>query len=240
MRSEPAVHKPGLVHSTERGHVKIAECFGLRRKCLYILIASMLPGAAVRAVAQQDPPQPQPQHDKQTNIGLPTAPGNTEVGGFIGGSYGLDSWRVMGGGNVAYALTRYIMPYGEFSYLPGISRQISNSNGNVNYDVRLIDFHGGVHIRFPLGQSKTVPYAVAGAGIIHSGKTPITVAFPDGFTVSDTIAASTDFAVNFGAGLRYYATERLGFRVEGKVYKPTGTYTTPFYKIEVGVFFQFR
>ena len=61
-----------------------------------------------------------------------------------------------------------------------------------------------------------------------------------GSTLSDTVKGGTDFGANFGGGLRLYTKERLGFRFEAKVYKPTGTYTTPFYKVEGGVFFLIR
>ena len=165
--------------------------------------------------------------------------GTTEVGGFIGESYGLDSWRVMGGGNVSYAVTKYLMPYVEFSHFPGISRQLTSGTATATYEVPLNDFHGGVHIRIPLGQSKIVPYGVAGAGVIHSGDAPVRITFADGTVLPATVKGSNDFAANFGGGLRYYTTERLGFRVEGKIYKPTGNYTGTFSKVEFGVFFQF-
>ena len=35
-----------------------------------------------------------------------------EVGGFVGASHGLDRYQVMGGGNVTYAVNKYILPYG--------------------------------------------------------------------------------------------------------------------------------
>ena len=42
-----------------------------------------------------------------------------------------------------------------------------------------------------------------------------------------------------GAGIRYYPKEHLGFRVEFKAYKPTGTYTNPFYRVAAGFFYGF-
>jgi len=172
--------------------------------------------------------------------------GNTEIGGFFGGSYGLDSWRGMGGGNVAYAATRFILPYVEYSYFPGIVRTGTIAvpgfgDATFRTSVPLSDFHGGIHLRFPKGQTPVVPYLVAGAGVIGYRDTDATVAIP-GITQTFTqrINGTSDFAANFGAGLRYYTTERLGFRVEFKGYKPTGTYTDPFYKVTVGIFFQIR
>jgi hypothetical protein len=54
------------------------------------------------------------------------------------------------------------------------------------------------------------------------------------------VPARTDFAVNFGGGLRFYLSERFGMRLEAKGYKPTGTYTDMFGKVEVGFFYQVR
>ena len=45
--------------------------------------------------------------------------GSFEVGGFVGSSYGIDQFRVMGGGNATYAVNKYLLPYVEFSYFPG-------------------------------------------------------------------------------------------------------------------------
>src|SRR6478672_5742836 len=73
--------------------------------------------------------------------------GVTEVGGFVGGSYGAvspsDRTRIMGGGNVVYSLTRPLMPFAEFSYFPGIGRS-RNVPGIPNaveiFSVPLTDF----------------------------------------------------------------------------------------------------
>src|SRR5437763_2963623 len=45
-----------------------------------------------------------------------------ELGGFIGASYGIDQARVMGGGNVSYAVNKWLLPYVEYSYFPGFQR----------------------------------------------------------------------------------------------------------------------
>lgn len=166
--------------------------------------------------------------------------GNTEVGAFVGGSHGLDQWRVMGGGNVAFAVHRNVLPYFEVSYFPGIRRELKTPSGAASFSVPITDFHGGLHLRFPIGQSPVVPYVVAGAGGLRYQDTDVSVRFPDGFAFSDRIKGTTGFAANFGGGLRFYTRERVGFRFEAKIYKPTGAYTTPFYKVEGGVFFQIR
>jgi hypothetical protein len=112
------------------------------------------------------------------------------------------------------------------------------------FDVPITDFHGGVHIRIPIKESKVVPYLVFGLGMLRSSDTNYraTFSFPDGTRdeLTGSVPASTDFAFNTGGGLRYYLNQRLGFRVEAKVYKPTGTFTNPFGKVEGGFFIQFR
>ena len=58
--------------------------------------------------------------------------------------------------------------------------------------------------------------------------------------ISGSVPGSSDFAVNGGGGLRFYVNQRLGFRMEAKVYRPTGTFNNAFGKIEGGFFIQFR
>src|SRR4051794_31613736 len=73
--------------------------------------------------------------------------GTTELAGFLGASYGIYDFRVMGGANAAYAVTREIMPYAEFTYFPAIGRESSINGLTIVHPVPLSDFHGGVHIR---------------------------------------------------------------------------------------------
>ena len=174
--------------------------------------------------------------------------GSYELGGFIGSSYGIDKYRWMGGGNLTYAINRRILPYGEFSYFPGIGRQVEqlNPTGQISrssYSVSLVDFHGGVHVRFPVRESPIVPYGVFGVGVIHTRKTTRQIQDQAGntqFTTSLDVPASTDPAVNFGGGLRYYANQKFGIRAEAKVYRPTRNWTNYFGKVEVGFFYQFK
>lgn len=181
--------------------------------------------------------------------------GSFEVGPFIGASYGIDKFRIMGGGNVTYALkNKYVLPYFEYSYLPGLPRTTSGviPNGGGPYkhtfSIPLSDIHGGVHIRMPIfKESPIVPYLVFGMGVVHypgrtdnlsyqgaSGPTTIQVPVPGG----------SDFTINGGGGLRYYigGTGKFGFRAEAKVYKPTtGAFSdTTIGKVEAGFFFQLR
>ncbi|MGO9095115.1 MAG: hypothetical protein ACLQGV_07815 [Bryobacteraceae bacterium] len=174
--------------------------------------------------------------------------GVVEVGGFVGASYGIDKTRIMGGGNVVYSLTRTLMPFAEISYFPGIGRTASVPGvpGVVeSWSIPLTDFNAGFHLRIPIPKSRIIPYGVVSAGLIHTPQRDVSATFTDpssGQVVTlppFQVNASTNFAVSGGAGLRYYATERLGFRAEFKAYRPTGTYTNMFYRVAGGFFYQF-
>jgi len=173
--------------------------------------------------------------------------GSFELGAFVGSSYGLDHYRVMGGGNVSYGLTKYILPYVEYSYFPGIERQINGTfpNGGaftVKEEIPISDFHGGVHIRIPIRESHLVPYGVFGMGALTSFDRTAVATFSGG-TLPFRIPGETDFAINFGGGLRYYIGQKYGFRVEAKAYKPyngSPGFNNPFGKVEFGFFFQLR
>ena len=169
--------------------------------------------------------------------------GSYEVGGFAGASYGIDKARWMGGANVTYAANKYILPYAEFSYFPGIGRKQSRTIPgliapvNISYNIPLTDFHGGVHIRLPIRELPVVPYGVFGVGMIHAPERQFNVNV-EGIQIPFTSAASTNAAVNFGGGLRYYINQRFGVRAEAKVYKPTGQFKETFGKVEFGFFIQ--
>ena len=171
--------------------------------------------------------------------------GSYEVGGFAGASYGIDDFRWMGGANVTYAANKYILPYAEFSYFPGIGRKQSRAISGlgrpiyINYSIPLSDFHGGVHIRMPIREFPIVPYGVFGVGMIHAPSRQFNVDV-EGIQVPFTSAASTEAAVNAGGGLRYYINQRFGIRAEAKVYKPTGQFKETFGKVEFGFFIQLR
>jgi outer membrane protein with beta-barrel domain len=175
--------------------------------------------------------------------------GVTEVSGFVGASYGIDQTRVMGGGNVVYSLTTNFMPFGEVSYFPGIGRTqsvVGIPGATESFSIPLTDFNFGFHIRVPIAKSRIIPYGVISVGGIHSPQRNVTATFPNPANPDQVITtqpfqvnSSTDFAVSGGAGLRYYTTERLGFRVEFKAYRPSGIYTNAFYRVAAGFFYQF-
>ena len=167
-----------------------------------------------------------------------------EIGPFIGASHGLDSFRVMGGGNVTYALNKYILPYVEYSYFPGIPKQQVSGDTTFRYTIPISDTHAGVHIRMPIFREKPlVPYGVFGAGGLVTGTIDGTASFPTaGGIVTRKISApgTTAASINGGGGLRYYLGQRYGMRVEAKVYKGYGDIDQTFYKVEFGFFFQLR
>lgn len=189
--------------------------------------------------------------------------GNMEVGLFAGESYGLDRWRPMGGGNFAYGLSPKLFAFVETSYLPGVLRESTASSGAISSEeagkFNMTDFHGGLHIRLLRPESRVVPYLVAGLGLIHesAGTLPSCETFDSttecrpGFSV----APSTIFAVNGGAGLRFFFTEHLALRLEFKAFKPTSEPAAVavessaagekvgarvFYRFAIGPVFQFR
>jgi hypothetical protein len=168
-----------------------------------------------------------------------------EIGPFIGGSYGIDQARVMGGGNIVYSLTREVQLLGEVSYFPGIGRKstVSGLNGaSSTFNIPITDFNFGMHFRLPIPKSHVIPYGVISFGAIHNSAHTEHISYTNPLgqpaTTDYPVAASTNYATSFGAGIRYYVTERLGFRTEFKGYKPTGNLDA-FYRVAGGFFYQF-
>jgi hypothetical protein len=171
----------------------------------------------------------------------------TEIGGFLGASYGIDKARIMGGGNICYSVIREVMPFAEVSYFPGIGRTAAVSGiqgATATFSLPITDFNFGVHLRVPIPKSRVIPYGVLSFGAIHNAAHTEQIQFPDQLnpgkfvTTPFNVGAETHFATSFGGGLRLYATERLGFRGEFKAYKPTGGIDV-FYRATGGFFFQF-
>ncbi len=78
--------------------------------------------------------------------------GSIEIGPFLGASYGIDQTRFMGGGNVTFAVNKYILPYVVPSYFQNRAQYQRYLPRNrrlftTTYSLPLSDFHGGVHIR---------------------------------------------------------------------------------------------
>jgi hypothetical protein len=178
-------------------------------------------------------------------------PGSFELGPFVGASYGIVNAQYMVGGNLTFAVNKFILPYVEYSYLPQVAKPVlgtaatSGSPFTVNTNISFSDFHGGVHLRFPIHEKPIVPYLAFGVGALtHSSQSGTGLIInpspfpPSPFTFTQT--GGSDFAINGGGGLRYYFNQRYGIRVEAKVYKPTGLFNNAFGKVEFGFFYQFR
>src|ERR1022692_1333739 len=185
--------------------------------------------------------------------------GNVELGLFAGESYGFDRFRPMGGGNLAVGVSRYLYPFVEASYLPGLLRtQDLGNNTTLRYNIKVTDFHGGMHFRLPLAERRVIPYGVAGVGLVRESQATGYITqtlFGQPTTSPSPISSITSFAVNFGGGLRFFLTERFGLRLEFKAFKPVSASNlgvnaqSPlqgrlqpaiFYRFAIGPYFQFR
>jgi hypothetical protein len=185
--------------------------------------------------------------------------GTTEIGGFAGRTFGVDTATAMGGGNISYAVLREVMVLGEFSYFPGVEQTTAVTGipgATARIKVPLEDFNFGIHFRVPV-PGRVIPYGVISFGALHINSNTLSVSVPDPFrpgqfTVTPVpVASSSTYATSFGGGIRFYAGEHYGFRVEAKGYKPTGnvagtlggqSISTPlgvFYRVAGGFFYQF-
>jgi len=178
--------------------------------------------------------------------------GSVEIGPFVGGSYGFDKFHVMAGGNITYALkNKWVLPYFEYSYFPGIPHQSTLTlNGGAlthNYTLPFSDVHGGVHVRLPVfGEKPVIPYLVFGVGtLIYPSRTDTFSGTVNGTTIPPqnvSVSGGSDFTINGGGGIRYYLgrSGTVGFRTEAKFYKIVdGAFSgTTFGKVELGFFIQ--
>jgi hypothetical protein len=204
--------------------------------------------------------------------------GNTELGFFVGGGYGLgvssdaqklnpgdtvsvtgSSLHVMGGADVGYAITKNFFLVGEASYFPVLGNvDVRSSDATPTtkatlqtdhtYDRRSVEFNGGVHYRLPVPESRVVPYLVGAIGGVHfsTGNVVVTQTnlsnnVPSSLPGQGPLTPQTAFAVNGGAGIRFYVTEHFGFRGEFRMFRPFGIpYLTSFYRVAGGIYFQLK
>lgn len=178
--------------------------------------------------------------------------GSVEIGPFIGGSYGIDKFHVMAGGNITYALkNKWVLPYVEYSYFPGIPHERTLPLGQgqsltQSFSLALSDVHAGVHVRIPIGEKPVVPYLVFGMGaMIYPNRVDTFTGTLNGITIQPQptpAPGGADFTINGGGGLRYYLgrSGTYGFRTEAKFYKiMNGDFSgVTFGKVELGFFIQ--
>lgn len=176
--------------------------------------------------------------------------GVMELGAFGGANFApgqdgatFDGFRAMGGGNVTYSVTKYILPYAEYGYFPEIqgSYRPEGATRRIDYTNQIHDFHGGAHLRTePIPGTGLVPYAVIGFGMVRTSFTGKEYYDNGSIAVLPKESAVLP-AVNFGGGLRYYFNENFGIRGEMKLYRPfngTDRLTQAFGKVEFGIFWQ--
>jgi opacity protein-like surface antigen len=84
---------------------------------------------------------------------------------------------------------------------------------------------------------------VFGVGLLHSSQSTYDFLYTEQGKAVDqqnTLASANNFAFNFGAGVRYYTRQKVGFRAEVKFYHVGGIINGIFSKYEFGVFYQFH
>jgi hypothetical protein len=103
-----------------------------------------------------------------------------------------------------------------------------------------MDFNGGVEYLFPIASTKRViPFVLAGGSGLRSAGDLTFAAIGDAPGQSFSGRFRTfHAAADVGGGLRYYFNERVGFRVEGRVYKTRDLGV--FGRLAFGLFYRFR
>ena len=140
--------------------------------------------------------------------------GQVEISGS-GGSYGGIG---MLNGAVGTAATDRAFVMGEFSYIPGKDFYSVSFKG--------YGFAGGVQYMFPLSSEKLVPYAAGGLSYLRF------VASASGLDQDIGLGGT---GIYFGGGLRYYVSDRWGFRPELTFH--TGSWAGV--RLQMGLFYQF-
>ena len=172
--------------------------------------------------------------------------GTVEAGVFGGFATGLGSTAAGAGGNIAVAASKNVLPYFEVTFFPDLLNRTSTetltSQGSgrtvsVTRKSSFVDYHGGIHVRLPIGKRRSdiMPYFAFGVGALHRNKGQVII---DGLDLGDP--ARSDLAVNFGGGLRWYVKPNFGIRVEAKGYKPNSdvaAYNDAFMKLTFGAFY---
>jgi len=111
---------------------------------------------------------------------------------------------------------------------------------SVDADASTMDFNGGVELLVPVKRSKRViPFGFLGGSALRSAGdlTYAAIGSAPGNSFSGRFR-TYHAAVDGGAGLRYYFNERVGVRVEGRVYKTRDLGV--FGRLGLGIFYRFR
>jgi hypothetical protein len=158
------------------------------------------------------------------------------IAGFAaGGIFGLGAHGSVGG-NLDAPISKHFLPFIDFSYSPLTSYAYAygaDNTGKGLFRSNLVDFNGGVKIRFP-GKSDWVPYVGFGAGVLHFS----TSNYASGFGATTTVTTGrSELAGNASVGALYYFTPHVGFSGEAKVY--AGQHDR-FGRVTAGIFYQFQ
>jgi hypothetical protein len=210
----------------------------MRIKFSWICLSASL---AVAAVAQTQTAPPPPPKQQDTGVVSQQA-GDSELGLFTGAVIPPGGGAKIGGGaNFAYAVNTWLYPYVEFSVLPGaLNQQVTAGNSTFVTNGNLADFNGGLHIRFPINK-RFVPYAVIAVGGFKPYSVTLTQMSGGNTINSQSVSQGLEFAVNYGGGIRYYITNRIGVRFEAKAYhSPSSAFSGTPVRVMGGIFFQFK
>jgi hypothetical protein len=89
-------------------------------------------------------------------------------------------------------------------------------------DMSINSYHGYVAINFGDAEAKLRPYILGGIGATNYGS----VNYTDAAGQPGSTSGATQFSTTFGAGVKYFASSHLGFRV-GMRWTPTYIKTDP-------------
>ena len=121
------------------------------------------------------------------------------------------------GGGAGYTVNRRLRVFGE-----GYQFRKTLEEFRVKVKTSATGFQGGVHILFPIGKSRAVPFAAASFGV---GTAKASVG---NVSVSETLGQ-----FGFGGGLDYYVSPKWGLRPEVRVFNVGEVRAT------MGVFYRF-
>ncbi len=151
-----------------------------------------------------------------------------------GGIFGLGGHGSVGG-SLGAPVSRYIVPFIDFSYSPLTSYAYTygaNNTGKGLFTSSLVDVNGGIKIRFT-SKRDWVPYVGLGAGLLRVSTSDYTSGFS---TTATTKQSQNELAGNASVGALYYVTQHVGFGVEVKGY---GGEHERLVRATAGVFYQF-
>jgi len=160
-------------------------------------------------------------------FGQMSAAEDAEVSVYGGGTFGLGTHALVGGGT-GLAFSRHGMVFLEGSYSPtGHDILWPRHDVQSPQDSHLFDVMVSTHIRFPI-RERWAPYGLVGGGLAFNSFRAY--AGPQGALIQ-----LEDFKMAFqtGGGVRYYIRENWGIRPEFKVVVSTRTYT----RMAIGVFY---